>query len=96
MNVSVRELKAHLSEYLRRAQAGETIVITSRNHIVGRLSAPTEEDHAPAREETAALERLRAQPWLREPAAAGAPGGGRRRIPAREGETLSTELLERD
>ncbi|MFP4695919.1 type II toxin-antitoxin system Phd/YefM family antitoxin [Thiohalospira sp.] len=96
MNVSVRELKAHLSEYLRRAQAGETIVITSRNNVVGRLSAPTEEDHAPAREETAALERLRAQPWLQGPSAAGAPGGTRPRIAAREGETLSTELLERD
>ena len=37
MVVSVRELKNHLSEYLRRVQDGEELLITSRGKPVGRL-----------------------------------------------------------
>ena len=33
----IRELKAHLSAYLRRVKAGETIVITERGTTVGRI-----------------------------------------------------------
>lgn len=33
----IRELKAHLSAYLRRVKAGETIVITERGTPVGRI-----------------------------------------------------------
>lgn len=40
MEVSVRELKNHLSEYLRRAQAGEAIDVASRGRPVGRLMPP--------------------------------------------------------
>lgn len=36
-NVGVRELKTHLSEYLRQVKAGRTIVITERGREVGRL-----------------------------------------------------------
>ncbi len=35
--VGVRELKAHLSRYLRRVKAGESLIITSRGEPVGRL-----------------------------------------------------------
>ncbi len=31
-HVGIRELKAHLSHYLARAAAGETIVVTDRGH----------------------------------------------------------------
>jgi len=36
-NVGVRELKAHLSAYLRRVKAGVTVVITDRGTPVGRI-----------------------------------------------------------
>lgn len=38
MQVTVRKLKKHLSEYLRRAQAGEVIIVTSRKKPIVRLS----------------------------------------------------------
>jgi prevent-host-death family protein len=35
--VGVRELKAHLSAYLRRVKAGETVVITDRGMPLARI-----------------------------------------------------------
>jgi prevent-host-death family protein len=69
MNVAVRELKDHLSEYLNRASGGEEIVVTSHGKPVARLAplaAETGEDDA--------LARLRAQPWIR-PGKGGKPAG---------------------
>ena len=40
MEVSVRELKANLSEVLRQVQAGESAVITSHRKPVARLVPP--------------------------------------------------------
>jgi prevent-host-death family protein len=37
MEVGVRELKAHLLEYLGRAAAGEDVVVTDRGRPVARL-----------------------------------------------------------
>ena len=37
MNVGIRELKAHLSEYVRRAAGGEHILVTDRGKPVARL-----------------------------------------------------------
>jgi prevent-host-death family protein len=37
MNVGIRELKAHLSSYLARARAGETVVITDHGKPVARI-----------------------------------------------------------
>ncbi len=37
VTVGIRELKSHLSAYLRRIKAGETVVITDRGTPVGRL-----------------------------------------------------------
>jgi prevent-host-death family protein len=39
--VGIRELKAQLSSYVRRAGAGESIVITERGRPIARLSPPT-------------------------------------------------------
>lgn len=33
----IRELKTHLSSYLRRVKAGESIVITDRGRPIGRI-----------------------------------------------------------
>jgi len=41
LNVGVRELKTHLSEYLREVQKGKTIVITDHGKPVGRLIPTT-------------------------------------------------------
>lgn len=40
MDVAVRELKAKLSAYLRRAAAGEVITVTDRGRPVAILSPP--------------------------------------------------------
>jgi prevent-host-death family protein len=62
MQVAVREFKDRLSELLRRAQAGEEIVVTSRGKPVARLGPAT--PCAPS-DPQEALRRLRSQPWLR-------------------------------
>jgi len=61
MNVAVRELKNHLSEYLSRASSGEEIVVTSHGKPIARLAPTltTSEDT-----ETGLIERLEAQPWI--------------------------------
>jgi prevent-host-death family protein len=51
MDVAVSELRAHLSEYLDRARAGDEVVITDRGVPVARLLGLTA---------TATLERLAA------------------------------------
>jgi len=38
MNVAVRELKDHLSEYLNRASAGEDVIVTSHGKPIARLA----------------------------------------------------------
>lgn len=73
MDVSIRELKNRLSEYLRRAQTGEEVVVTSRGRPVARLSAPLPRERSALTEEEA-VERVRSQPWIR-------PGEGKRRFP---------------
>lgn len=35
--IGIRELRAHLSAYLRRVKAGETVIITERGKRVGRI-----------------------------------------------------------
>ncbi|MEJ2737607.1 MAG: type II toxin-antitoxin system prevent-host-death family antitoxin [Anaerolineae bacterium] len=37
LTVGIRELKAHLSSYLRQVKAGATVVITERGKPVGRI-----------------------------------------------------------
>lgn len=66
MTVSVRELKNGLSRYLRRAQAGEEIVVTSHGKPIGRLLGPPQ---AAATSDSDTMARLRQQSWLR-------PGNG--------------------
>jgi prevent-host-death family protein len=68
VEVSVRELKNRLSEYLRRAQAGEEVVVTSHGRAVGRLVGPPPVSTHP---EADTIARLRAHPWVR-------PGNGKR------------------
>ncbi len=89
VNVSVRELKDHLSEYLRRAKAGEEIVITSRQRPVARLiPAATSSEDA----EAEAIVRLHAQQWIR-PGRGGKPRGLGKPIHIDEGEKNLAEIV---
>jgi hypothetical protein len=38
--VSIRELKSHLSEYLRRVQGGESFLVTDRGRVVAEIREP--------------------------------------------------------
>jgi prevent-host-death family protein len=62
MDVGVRELKAHLSEYLDRAAAGEIITVTDRGRPVAVL-APLPS--------TVDLEQAIAEGWLTAPSRRG-------------------------
>lgn len=45
MQVSIRELKAHLSKYISQAQAGQGFEITSHRKVVARvIGVPTASD----------------------------------------------------
>jgi len=61
MEVSVRELSDHWSEYLRRSAASDGVVVTSNAKPVARLWALP----APAQTEDEAIAGLRDQPWVR-------------------------------
>jgi len=39
--VGIRELKAKLSEYLRKVRSGEIVLVSDRGHVVAELRAPT-------------------------------------------------------
>lgn len=91
MEVAVRDLKDRLSEYLRRAEAGEEVVVTSHGRPIVRMVGIGQTQAGAA--EAEAIARLRAQPWVR------AGDGGRigpvaHPIPAAlPGEPLLSELL---
>lgn len=44
--VGIRELKAHLSAYLRDVQRGETVLVTDRGRVVAELRQPGGEEIA--------------------------------------------------
>lgn len=58
MSVSVRDLKTHLSEYLRRVQLGESVEVTSHGKVIAQLVP------APVRKESV-VQRLDGMPWIR-------------------------------
>jgi prevent-host-death family protein len=95
MDVSIRELKNRLSEYLRRVQAGEQVTVTLRGKRIARLSAVIEQDDKrdPV---TEAIERLNTMPWVHPSSRTGKPRGARRPIKAQPGEKLTEKLLERE
>ena len=84
-HVGVRELKNHLSRYLKRVQGGEEILITERGRSVARIV------QAPSSHFKQSLE-----PLLREGAvrwSGGKPRGARRK-PVIRGRTLSEMVIE--
>lgn len=64
MNISVRQLKSHLSEYLRKAAAGEEVVVTSHGREVARLMPPRSV-HPDTMSDADLVARFRGLPWVR-------------------------------
>jgi prevent-host-death family protein len=69
MNVGVRELKQHLSEYLRRVGAGETLQITDRGVPVALITPVVAADP---------LARGVVEGWIRPPTSERGIGHGTR------------------
>ncbi len=42
--VGIRELKDHLSKYVRRVEAGNTVIVTDRGRVVAELVPPGQAD----------------------------------------------------
>jgi prevent-host-death family protein len=91
MTVSVRELKQHLSEYLRRVEEGEEVTITRLGKPVGRIVPARPEDAL----EAGTIERLDRLPWVRR-GRGGRPRGSRQPIPWKPGEKMLSEILVED
>lgn len=72
MDVAVTELRAHLSEWLDRARAGDEVVITDRGVPVARLLGLAA---------TATLERLTAEGVIGRPGSAARPAASGRSRP---------------
>jgi len=54
--VSVRDLKTHLSEWLARAKAGEVVEVTSHRKPIARLTGIKQPDSTPANPLQAAID----------------------------------------
>jgi prevent-host-death family protein len=82
MDTNIRELKAHLSQYVRRAEQGETVKIKAHSREVARLMPPQ------PRPDISDLQNLIGLRW-----AGGKPLGlSGERLPA--GKTLSEAIIE--
>lgn len=84
MQVSIRDLKNHLSEYLRRVKKGERIIVTSHNIPLARLlPIPQSED-----EDLQALLQMEGISWNGKK-----PKGGKVR-PEIKGKNVSDYVIE--
>lgn len=45
-STGIRELKDHLSHYVRRIEAGERIAVTAHGRVVAELGPPTQQSNA--------------------------------------------------
>lgn len=84
MQVSVRELKAHLSRYIAAAKAGQTVEISSHRKVVAYLRGAPDAQNA-------GLQRLIAEGTAEWSGCK--PGGARIRLAAGD-QTLSDIVLE--
>jgi antitoxin (DNA-binding transcriptional repressor) of toxin-antitoxin stability system len=85
--VGLRNLKNHLSEYVRLAASGETVLVTDRERVVAEL-VPPREGRAEAPQDALLAEAVR-KGWLTP--ALGAPAGP---VPRRPVATLDAVLDE--
>ena len=83
--VGIRELKSQLSRYLKRARAGERLVVTERGQPVAVISPPfaTTADHG-----IEAMLRVGVARW------AGGKPHGARRPPNVKGKSIAAAVIE--
>jgi prevent-host-death family protein len=55
METSIRDLKAHLSEYIRRAAAGESVSVSVHRKVVARIVSSRQEQDLAALQEEAGI-----------------------------------------
>jgi len=87
-SVGVKVLKNKLSEYLRFAAAGETVLVTDRDKVIAEL-IPPREGRVAAVADAFLAEAVR-RGWLTAPAIRGE--GPPPRLPVASGQDLLTEL----
>ena len=87
-SVGVKVLKNKLSEYLRIASGGETVLVTDREQVVAELIAPREGRSAPI--DDALLAEAVRRGWLTPPLMTG--GGAPARLPVAALNELLKEL----
>jgi prevent-host-death family protein len=92
LSIGIKELKAKLSEYVRAARAGETVLVTDRGEVVAALGPAADRVREIGREGTEAryaelerrglLTRARSpkQGWRWRPKGMGLPAGTTDRI----------------
>lgn len=91
VEVSIRELKNRLSQYLKQAQTGKDVVITSHGRAIARLVAIEGEPAAePSADEL--LKRLKNIPGVRA-GAGGKPRGAAKPLKIKRGEKTLAELV---
>ncbi len=91
MEVSIREMKNRLSQYLKRVRAGCEVVITDRGKPVARL-VPIRPEEA---KEADIVARTLALPWVR-PGKGGKPKGAKHPIPWKRGQKLASDIVLED
>ena len=87
-SVGIKVLKNKLSEYVRLAAAGETVLVTDRDTVVAEL-VPPRADRSPLLSDAVLAEAVR-RGWLTPPRLAGK--GLPRRLPVARTRTLLAEL----
>ena len=88
-SVGIRELKAHLSRYLRRVRAGASLRVTERGRTIATIS-PAQAAEEPTEVQWA--HRMVAEG--RADWSGGKPGGPSRPVTLTSGPTLSAAVLE--
>ena len=87
-SVGLKVLKNRLSEYVRLAASGETVLVTDRDRVVAEL-VPPREGRSPLLADATLAEAVR-QGWLTPPALSGA--GVPPRLPVAKTAELLAEL----
>ncbi len=81
--IGIKNLKNHLSEYVRLASSGETVLVTERDRVVAEL-VPPQSGRAPQAPDALLADAVR-KGWLTPPLLKGAPLPPRRpEIPLRK------------
>jgi len=92
MKASVREVKAGLSRYLKRAAAGEEITVTSRGRAIARLVRPAADSVLEEPDSAEVRRRLQAIPGIIM-ATGGKPRGAKHPFRIRKGEKTLAEIV---